>query len=200
MRQLQTAALLAATLCTGLMAGLFTAFAYSVMPGLGRSSDRTLVEAMQNINKAIVSPLFMVLFMGAIPLLVLVAVLSWRGQGRAALPWLIAALALYLVAFLVTSGINVPLNDRLAAAGDPDRIGQLAAVRGDFESRWVTWNIVRALLHTAAFLCLAWALLVYGGQRATDSAGGAPARPQAATAFPTASPAGPTGSPSAPPR
>ncbi|RPK57069.1 DUF1772 domain-containing protein [Streptomyces sp. NBC_01732] len=84
--------------------------------------------------------------MGAVPLLGLAVVLAWRGHGRSAPPWLIAALVLYLVAFMVTSGVNVPLNDQLARAGDPAHAGQLAAIRADFENKWVLWNVVRALL------------------------------------------------------
>ncbi|MGW9119729.1 anthrone oxygenase family protein [Streptomyces sp. NPDC055663] len=169
MKHLQTGVLIATTLSAGLMAGLFAAFAYAVMPGLAKSSDHTLVEAMRSINKAILNPVFMLPFMGAIPLLALAVVLAWRGHGRPVLPWLIAALVLYLVAFLVTSGVNVPLNDQLARAGDPGDAGQLAAIRADFESKWVYWNIVRALLHTAAFACLAWALLVYGAHQLHES-------------------------------
>ncbi|MFI0349925.1 DUF1772 domain-containing protein [Actinomadura sp. 9N407] len=165
MKLLQTAVLVACTISTGLMAGLFAAFAYSVMPGLSRSSDRTMVEAMQNINKAIINPTFMVLFMGSIPLVALAGVLAWRGYGRPALPWIIAALVLYLVAFLITSGVNVPLNDRLAKAGDAQHIKHLAAVREQFESTWVFWNTIRALVHTTAFGCLAWALIVFGADR-----------------------------------
>ncbi|MFE9702734.1 DUF1772 domain-containing protein [Streptomyces sp. NPDC005930] len=179
MKALQQATLILATLATGLMAGLFAAFAYSVMPGLARSSDRTFVEAMQNINKAILNPVFMLPFMAAIPLLGLAIVLAWRGHGRSALPWLIAALALYLLAFVVTSGLNVPLNDQLAKAGDPDHIKDSAAVRENFESTWVAWNIVRALLHTAAFGLLLWALILFGAHRTQEPA---------ATASPTRRP------------
>ncbi|WP_373564207.1 MULTISPECIES: hypothetical protein [unclassified Streptomyces] len=53
------AALFLAVLATGLMAGLFAAFAYAVMPGLGRSGDRTFVEAMRNINKTILNGWFL---------------------------------------------------------------------------------------------------------------------------------------------
>ncbi|MCX4820892.1 DUF1772 domain-containing protein [Streptomyces sp. NBC_01142] len=172
MRHLQTATLLAATLSTGLMAGLFAAFAYAVMPGLARSSDHTLVDAMQGINKAILNPVFMLPFMGAIPLVGLAVVLAWRGHSRPALPWLIAALVLYVVALAVTSGVNVPLNDQLAQAGDPDRINELGVVRAQFEAKWVTWNVVRALLHTAAFACLTWALIVHGTHQPQDRPGG----------------------------
>jgi uncharacterized membrane protein len=162
---LQTVILLACTISTGLMAGLFAAFAYAVMPGLSRSSDRTMVEAMQNINKAIINPTFMSLFLGSIPLIAVAGVLAWRGHGGPALPWIIAALVLYLVAFFITSGVNVPLNDQLAKAADGQHIEHLTAAREQFESTWVFWNIIRALLHTAAFGCLAWALIVFGAHR-----------------------------------
>jgi uncharacterized membrane protein len=177
MKTLQQTTLILTALATGLMAGLFAAFAYSVMPGLARSSDRTFVETMQNINKAILNPVFMLPFMAAIPLLALAAALAWRGHGRPALPWIIAALVLYLLAFMVTSGLNVPLNDQLAKAGNPDHIKNLAAAREDFEHSWVAWNTVRALLHTASFGCLLWALVVFGAHRTQETATAArPAR------------------------
>jgi hypothetical protein len=37
---------------------------------------------------------------------------------------------LYLVAFLITIVVNVPLNDGIKAAGDPDRIAWPQSVRG----------------------------------------------------------------------
>ncbi|TDT40916.1 putative membrane protein [Streptomyces sp. BK208] len=175
MKTTQTAALLAAVVTSGLMAGLFAAFAYAVMPGLRGTSDHTFVETMQGINKAIVNPVFMLPFMGTIPLIAVAVFLARRGHGRPALPWLIAALVLYLVAFAVTVAVNVPLNDQLERAGDPDSIGDPAAVRERFEAAWVTWNIVRALLHTAAFACLAWALVLYGADRLRTDRAAVPA-------------------------
>ena len=47
--------------------------------------------------------------------------------------------------------------ERLTARGLPVRI-----VRDDFAAPWVAWNIVRALASTAAFGCLAWALVLRG--------------------------------------
>jgi uncharacterized membrane protein len=79
------------------------------------------------------------------------------------LPWTVAALVLYLAAFVVTIGVHVPLNDAIKAAGNPDRIADLVAVRERFnEARWVGWNVVRAVATTAAFACLAWALVLDG--------------------------------------
>ncbi|MFD1935690.1 hypothetical protein ACFSKW_29890 [Nonomuraea mangrovi] len=41
MKALSTIALVLSTLSAGLMAGLFAAFAYAVMPGLRQSADRS---------------------------------------------------------------------------------------------------------------------------------------------------------------
>jgi uncharacterized membrane protein len=159
---LRGVALVAATLTMGLMAGLFYSFAISVMPGLGRTDDRTFVEAMQRFNAAILNGWFAVGFGGALVLSLLAAVLHLGGDWRPVLPWIAAAVVLYVVVLAITFGINVPLNDQLQAAGDPDRIADLAAVRGRFEATWVRWNVVRSLASTAALGCLAWALLLHG--------------------------------------
>ena len=158
----QSASLIAATVAMGLMAGLFAAFAYAVMPGLGRTDDRTFVGAMQKINAAILNGWFAVGFAGALVFTVLAAVLHSRSDARAALPWIVAALVLYGLVLAVTFIVNVPLNNALEAAGDPDRTADLAAVREHFEVTWVRWNIVRAVVNTAALACLAWALVLHG--------------------------------------
>jgi uncharacterized membrane protein len=152
-------ALIAATIATGLMAGLFYGFACAVMPGLRRADDRTLVLAMQRINVAILNGWFALGFGGALVLTALAALLHLADEGRPALWWILAALALYVVTLVITFAANVPLNDQLEKAGDPDASSDLQSVRADFESRWVGWNIVRACVNTAAFVCLTVALL-----------------------------------------
>jgi uncharacterized membrane protein len=81
------------------------------------------------------------------------------------LPWIGAALLLYVVALALTMVVNVPLNDTLAAAGSPDRLGDLAAVREKFEATWVRANVARAVTCTAAFCCLSWALMLSAAAR-----------------------------------
>lgn len=110
------------------------------MPGLGRTDDRTFVDAMQQINIAILGPWFFLTFFGAPVLTVVAAVLHLPATGRAVLPWIVAALVLYGVVLTVTVGVNVPLNNALAANGPPDRIADLAQVRARFEAAWVRWN------------------------------------------------------------
>ncbi|MBF6134259.1 DUF1772 domain-containing protein [Nocardia otitidiscaviarum] len=161
---LRIAALVAATLSTGLIAGLFYAYANSVMPALGRSDDRTVVDVMQKINVVIINPWFMIAFMGTVGFTALAAALHLGKDLRTVLLWIVIALVLNVLAFGVTAGFNVPLNNQLEAAGDPAGIADLAAVRAQFESAWVRWNIVRAVLHTLAFLVLLGALFVAGQQ------------------------------------
>ena len=141
----------AATVTMGLVAGVWYAYAMSVMPALARSDDRVYIEVMQNIDEVIQNPVFFAGFVGA---LVLSAVAAWQQRRTPLRHWVLAALVLYAAAFLSTMVVNVPLNDDLAAAGDPARIPDPAAVRETFEDPWVAWNIVRGVLNTAALICL----------------------------------------------
>lgn len=161
MDALRAASVMAATISMGLVAGVFGLYAHTIMPGLGRTDDRTFVGAFQSIDRAIINPWFIGgCFLGA---LVFTIIATIAHIGRDALPWIAAALFLYLVAFGITIAINVPLNDRLKAAGDPDRIADLGAVRAGFdEARWSSWNLVRVITSTTAFGLLAWALVVHG--------------------------------------
>ncbi|MET8878473.1 anthrone oxygenase family protein [Nocardia sp. NPDC004604] len=181
---LRLAALVAATLATGLIAGVFYAYATSVMPALNRTDDRAMIDVMQKINVVIINPWFMIGFMGTVGFTVLAAALHLGKEHRTTLIWLGIALALNVIAFAVTSGSNVPLNDQLAAAGDPAQIADLAKVRADFESAWVRWNIIRAILHTLAFLVLSGALFVAGIQHGRAQASGSAANQQVSQAQP----------------
>jgi hypothetical protein len=57
--------LAAALVAMGLLAGLFYAYACSVMPGLSDAGDRSFIDSMQQINKAIENPVFFLTFLGA---------------------------------------------------------------------------------------------------------------------------------------
>ena len=81
---MSTVVLVAALVAAGLIAGLFYAYACSVLPGLARGDDKTFVEGMRGINVAIINPVFMLTFLGA-PLLAGVAV--FLHFGSPSLPW-----------------------------------------------------------------------------------------------------------------
>lgn len=149
----RTVLLVVAALVAGLQAGTYFTWSTGVMPGLARVDDRTFVDAMQQINVAIVNPVFVATFLGAPVLAGAAAVLG----GAPARPWAVAATALALGTVVITFAGNIPLNDALAAAGKVDTIKDLAAVRADFESRWVLLNAGRSVTSAAALACLALA-------------------------------------------
>jgi uncharacterized membrane protein len=159
-----------AVVTMGLLAGLFYSYSCSVMPGLHASADRTVVDAMQNINKAIENPVFFATFMGG-PALALLAYVGERRRGTPVVArWVLAGVVLGGVTLLVTAAFDIPLNNELERAGDPSTIADIAQVRDDFETPWVVWNLVRTVTVTAAFGCLARALYL----RARVSGRGAP--------------------------
>src|SRR5947209_4228225 len=66
----RTGVLVAATLLTGLMAGLFFAYSCSVLPGLAATDDRSFVQTMQWINRRILNGWFLTAFLGSMVLIV----------------------------------------------------------------------------------------------------------------------------------
>ena len=160
MNGLRVASLIAATMTTGLMAGVYGSYANAFMPGLAKTDDKTFVGAFQAVDRAIINPVFLGLgFLGALILTLLAGLLQLKEK---ALPWIAVAFVLYLITVILTIAVHVPLNDALKAAGDPNVI-DVAAARAAFdESRWRAFNLVRVILDTVAFGLLAWALYLTG--------------------------------------
>jgi uncharacterized membrane protein len=155
--------LVAGTLAVGLMAGVFGIFANAIMPGLRETDDRTFVGSFQSIDRAIINPRFMATFFGALLLPGLATLLHLSEDEQSLLPWTAAAFVLYLVVVVSTIAVNVPRNDEMKAAGRPDDIADLGAVRRHFdERRWARWNTARAVLSLGAFACLLGALMEFG--------------------------------------
>ncbi|MFG1626476.1 DUF1772 domain-containing protein [Kribbella sp. NPDC049227] len=160
MNGLRVAALMAATITTGLMAGVYAIYSNAFMPGLATTDDKTFVGAFQAVDRAILNPVFLLLgFVGSAVFALLAGLLSLK---EPALPWLAVAFAFNLITIIVTIAVNVPLNDALKAAGDPATI-DVAAARAAFdEARWRAFNLLRTLLMLVSFGLLGWALYLTG--------------------------------------
>lgn len=141
----------------GLMAGVFFAFSTFIMKALARIPQGEGIAAMQSINRAVVNPWFMLVFLGtaaASLALAVMAVPRWQQPGAA---YLLAGGALYFVGtFLVTLTFNVPRNNALAALGRADPKGAAAWPR--YLSGWTAWNHVRTICALAAAALLSLAL------------------------------------------
>ena len=153
MPRILSLATLGTALGCGLVAGAFFAFSTFVMKALGSLPPSQAVRAMQALNVAAPTGLFLATLLGtalACGALAVQAVLGWSQPGAALR--LAGSLAYVLGAFLVTMIANVPRNDALAAL-DPDSVNAAAEwVR--YLSEWTRWNHVRtvAALMAAALL------------------------------------------------
>jgi uncharacterized membrane protein len=154
MNALVLIAQLAATLGCGLMAGIFFIFSNTIMGALGRLEPTQGILAMQSINRVILNPLFLAVFMGSALLCALVLFTSF-GRGSST-PFFIIGSLLYIVgAFLVTVVVNVPMNNAVDAASATSLEG--LEIWSRYLTNWTAWNHVRTV---TSFL--ATALLMIG--------------------------------------
>jgi uncharacterized membrane protein len=156
-------ALALATFTTGLVAGVFYAYAVSVNLGLAAQPDAAYIATMQAINERIENPLFFLSFFGAVLFLLAALAAHCSPRPRSGRFWLIAlASALYVGGgFLLTAFVNVPLNEALARVVALDAFpGELAHARAAYEDPWVFWNGVRTVFSFLAFLALVCACLL----------------------------------------
>jgi uncharacterized membrane protein len=149
------AALITATLTSGLLAGVFVFYAHTVMPALRRADDATFVTTFVLLDRAIVNPWFMVTgFLGAPAFTTLAAVLYLDEDP---LWWIVGALALHLVMVVETARVHLPRNDALKAADAASADSGAARAAFD-ERRWSHWNALRVVTSTTAVGLLAVAL------------------------------------------
>lgn len=149
---MRLAALIAATITAGMMAGLFYTFSITVMPALRESGAGVFVEVMRRINRVILNGWFALCFGGTLVLTALAAVLYAISGPAAVLIPVVVGLVLYAAQLTITVSLNVPLNNALDVATEPE------PARRAFEEKWVRWNHVRTLSCTGAFGSLCWAL------------------------------------------
>jgi uncharacterized membrane protein len=149
-----TLSIVAAIGC-GLIAGVFYAFSSFVMRGLDELGAARAVETMQSINRTVLHPSFLGVFLGTGVLCLGLVVAVVVTDAIAGAGPLVVGAALYLVGTILVTGIfNVPMNERLATidAGGP-------AAETEWETyfrRWVVWNHVR----TAAAVVASVAMVV----------------------------------------
>ena len=151
-------ALSAATVLTGLVAGLLFAFAVVTMPGIGTLGDREFIRAFQVMDAIIQAnhPLFMGAWLGSAGLLIVSVVLGFRRIPSELWIPLAVATTVYLAGVEIpTVVINVPLNNalqRVDTGKAPDET--VIAARRDFEARWNRWNRRRTVVATAVTAAL----------------------------------------------
>jgi uncharacterized membrane protein len=147
---------IAAALGSGIMCGVFFAFSTAVMPGLARLEPAQGIAAMQSMNRTILNPTFLSLFLLTPALCGLSLWFVLQRGFNSSTAFVVVGSACYLLgAMLVTFFFNVPLNDNLATINPnaPDSLERWQR----FSAQWTSWNNIRTLasLTAAALLGIA---------------------------------------------
>ncbi len=150
---IESALIIATALGSGLIAGVFLAFSSFVMRALGQMPAPGGIEAMQRINRTVLTPLFLGPFFGTALVglgLAVDALWQWSQPGAGLL--LLGAVLYVAGTFGVTLFFNVPLNERLAEVEPGSEEG--AALWAHYLERWTLWNHVRTAAAFGAMACL----------------------------------------------
>ncbi|MEO1054908.1 MAG: anthrone oxygenase family protein [Bacteroidota bacterium] len=155
----KTISLLVSIILTGLSAGLFYAWEVSVIPGTKRIGNEAYIETMQSINKAIINPAFMLIFIGS---LVMQGLSAYQFRGTQVFWFVLGALIIYaLGTFSVTGMGNVPLNNTLETINANGlSSNELATTRSDYEQPWNRLNRIRTVFAVLSFVLLQLAVFL----------------------------------------
>lgn len=151
----QTIILVLATLLTGLTAGLCFTWNNAVTPGIGQLVDMGYLRSFQEMNRAIINPIFLITFFG--PFFLHIANIFLFKSSSGTLLWMVmASAALYIIGLVaVTIFGNVPLNELL----DKTDLMQASAeelklLRDKFEVKWNRFHLIRTVSTILSFLLL----------------------------------------------
>jgi len=133
-----------------LLGGVFLAFSDFIMRSLAHTSGRGGIEAMQVINREVFRYIFMALFLGLVPVSLVLTGYATFGLSSPGATLIAVSGMIYLVGgFGVTLVCNVPLNETLARMDltieDTQRFWTAT-----YLPRWTFWNSVRTAACTAA--------------------------------------------------
>ena len=143
-----------AILLTGLSAGLFYAWQVSVIPGTKLTQDSTYIETMQKINRAIINPPFILIFLGSFLIQIMSVILYWNTEMSL---WLIlSATLVYGAGTVMVTGLgNVPLNDALDELQLNDLSKEeISKERHDYEVPWNRLHLIRTVFAVLSFMLL----------------------------------------------
>jgi len=133
-----------------LLGGVFLAFSDFIMRSLAHTSGRGGIEAMQVINREVFRYVFMALFLGLVPVsLVLTSYAIFALSGPGATLIAVSGMIYLIGSFGVTLIFNVPLNEALARMDLTIEDTQLFWT-ATYLPRWTFWNSLRTAACTAA--------------------------------------------------
>lgn len=152
---IQEIILAAAIILSALMSGFFFAYTFSVNSGLHKLQDKAYLSAMQNINRAVLNPVFYICFLGTLILLICASIMYFDARSPKFYLIFSACISYTVGVFFITGTRNVPLNNRLDTVDIANASEtSLKNIRRDYERPWNNWNNIRTLTSFIAFACL----------------------------------------------
>jgi uncharacterized membrane protein len=140
---------LGAVVLTGLLCGVFLAFALDVSPALQRLDAATYIQTQQQFNQTVSNLGFALLFFGAMLFPFLTAgMAAWQSRRRMAMYWLLVALLHFVGVYWVSIATNIPLHQDILAWNP-------AAPPADWQTlrdTWTTGNWVRTIAEAVCFI------------------------------------------------
>lgn len=143
-----------AAIGSAIVGGIFYGFSSFVMKALGRMAPEQGVAAMNSINLVVITPSFMLPFMGTTLVCGVLAAGSYYWWSQPSGKLVLVAALLYLAgSFGLTMLLHQPMNLKLAAL----RPVQASAYWHEYMRTWTLWNHVRtaAPLASAALFVVA---------------------------------------------
>ena len=153
--------LFAAVILTGLSAGLFFAWSISVIPGTQKVLDTTYLHTMQSINRAILNPLFFLVFFGSLLCLSIASIFEFHSS-KLVFGLILTSSIFYLAGTVgVTALGNVPLNNQLDALNLSQlSMESLAAFRKYYETKWNRLHQIRTAFAVVAYILSVLAVFI----------------------------------------
>ncbi|MET0145018.1 MAG: anthrone oxygenase family protein [Ilumatobacteraceae bacterium] len=136
----------------GIVGGVFFAFSTFVMAGLRQAPPRSGLAAMQGINRAAPSPVFMLALLGTAVACLGLGIGSLTDLAADGAELRVAGCAVYLVTIVVTIAYHIPRNNALADV-DPDGADAIARWVA-YAGPWTVWNHVRTVAGIGAAVLL----------------------------------------------
>lgn len=156
---LQNITILLLVLLTGLSAGLCFTWSNSITPGIGKLNDLGYLQSFQQMNRAILNPLFLFIFFG--PFFInIINLYLFKNHSNIVLMLGLVALIYFIGVVIITIFGNVPLNELLDKV-DLNTLNniEIKELRMQFESKWNRLHMIRTVASFLSFLILSYTIL-----------------------------------------
>lgn len=158
----ETTTIIISIVLTGLTAGLCFTWTNAITPGIGQLDDLSFLLSFQQMNRAIINPIFLIIFFGPFISNSYVAFMKYQHQEASLWIFLAASLTFTIGVVFITILKNVPLNEVLDKTNLADAsLEELKMLRKTFENPWKQWHFIRTISATTSFVLLLVGTLYY---------------------------------------